>query len=103
MKFSDNELKAMCTRKKQSTTTSCKYTMIGSKLAITTQENDLEVIVDSSLNISTECLVAVKTENRMLKEIRKGIKNKPESFGMSVHKSIVCLYPEATIILSLKI
>lgn len=77
--------------------------MIGSKLAITTQENDLEVIADSSLNISTECLVAVKTENRMLKQIRKGIKNKPESIGTSAHKSIVCLYLEATITLSLKI
>lgn len=77
--------------------------MIGSKLAITTQENDHEVIADSSLNISSECLVAVKTENRMLKEIRKGIKNKPESIGMSVHKSRVCLYLEATSILSLKI
>lgn len=77
--------------------------MLGSKLAITTQDNDHEVIADSSLNILTECLVAVKTENRMLKDIRKGIKNKPESIGTSVHKSIVCLYLEATIILSLKI
>lgn len=90
-----------CAQEKKPTT-SYKYT-IGSKLAITTQENDLEVIADSSLNISTECLVAVKTENRMLKEIRKGIKNKPESIGMSVHKSIVCLYLEATITLSLKL
>lgn len=61
--------------------------MIDSKLAITTQQNDLEVIADSSLNVSTKCLVAVKTENSMLKEIRRGIKNKPESIGMSVHKS----------------
>lgn len=69
--------------------------MIGSKLAITTQENDLEVIADSSLNLSTECLVAVKTENRMLEEIRKGMKNKAESIGMSVHKSIVYLEAQA--------
>lgn len=71
--------------------------MICSKLAITTQENGLEVIADSSLNISTECLVAVKTANRMLGEIRKEIKNKTESIGMPVHKSIVCLYLEAPI------
>lgn len=81
--------------------------MIGSKLAITTQENDLEVIADSSSNISTECLVAVKTENRMLKEIRKGMKNQPESIGMSVHKSLVWLevqahYSTTTITLSHK-
>jgi len=69
--------------------------MIDSKLAIITQENSLEVIADSSLNISTECLVAVKTANRMLGEIRKGIKSKPESTGMPVHKSTVCLYLEA--------
>lgn len=56
--------------------------MIGSKLAITSWENDLKVIADSSLNISTEGLVAVKTENRMLREIRKGMKKKnPESIG----------------------
>lgn len=77
--------------------------MIASKLAITTQENDLEVIADSSLNTSTERSVAVKKENRMLKEISKGIKNKPESIGMSVHKSRVCLHLEATTTLSLKI
>lgn len=76
--------------------------MIGSKLPITTQENGLEVIEDISLNISTECLVAVKTANRMLGEIRKGIKNKSESIGMPVHKSIVCLYLEAPITSSQK-
>lgn len=93
-------------KKKKKTTTkqlsSYKYTMIGSKLAITTQENGLEVIADSSLNISTECLVAVKTANRMLGEIRKAIKNKTESIGMPVHKSIGCLYLEATITSSQK-
>lgn len=41
---------------------SYKYTMIGSKLAITIQENGLEVMADSSLNIWTECLVAVKQQ-----------------------------------------
>lgn len=76
--------------------------MIGSKLAITTQENGLEVIADSSLNISTECLVAVKTANRMLGEIRNGIRNKTESIGMPVHKSTVCLYLEAPITSSQK-
>lgn len=61
--------------------------MIRSKLAITTQENGPEVIADSSLNISKECLVAI----RMLGEIRKGIKNKTGSIGVAVHKSIVRL------------
>lgn len=41
---------------------SYKYTMIGSKLAITIQENGLEVIEDSSLNISAECLVVVQQQ-----------------------------------------
>lgn len=76
---------------------SYKYTKIGSKLAITIQENGLEVVADRFLNRSTECLVAVKIANRMLGETGKGIKNKRESIGMQLHNSIACLYFEAHI------
>ncbi|CAM5077649.1 unnamed protein product [Natator depressus] len=42
------------------------HKMMGSKSAVTTQERDLGVIVDSSLKTSTQCAAAIKKADRML-------------------------------------
>ncbi|CAM5136177.1 unnamed protein product [Eretmochelys imbricata] len=55
------------------------YKMMGSKLAVTTQERDLGIIVDSSLKTSTQCAAAVKKANRILGIIKKGIDDKTEN------------------------
>ena len=66
-----------------------KYNLMGSELAVTDQERDLEVVVDSSMKMSTQCAAAVKKANSMLGIIRKGIKNKTASIILSLYKSMV--------------
>uniref|UniRef100_A0A8C3SIE1 Uncharacterized protein n=1 Tax=Chelydra serpentina TaxID=8475 RepID=A0A8C3SIE1_CHESE len=65
------------------------YKMKESKLAVTTQEGDLGVIVDSCLKTSTQCAAAGKKANRMLGIIRKGIDNKTENILLPLYKSMV--------------
>ncbi|CAM4594941.1 unnamed protein product [Lepidochelys kempii] len=65
------------------------YKMMGSKLAVTTQERDLGVIVDSSLKTSTQCAAAVKKANRLLDIIKKGIDNKTENITLPLYKYMV--------------
>ncbi|XP_061469779.1 structural maintenance of chromosomes protein 1A-like isoform X2 [Rhineura floridana] len=45
---------------------------MGSELAVTDQERDLGVVVDSTMKMSTQCAAAVKKANSMLAIIRKG-------------------------------
>ncbi|CAM4581149.1 unnamed protein product [Lepidochelys kempii] len=51
------------------------YKLMGSKLAVTTQERDLGVIVESSLETSTQWAAAAKKVNRTLGIIKKGTEN----------------------------
>ncbi|CAM5079620.1 unnamed protein product [Natator depressus] len=87
MKFNVDKCKVMHIGKRNP---NCTYTMMGSKLAVTTQERDLGVIVDSSLKSSTQCAAAVKKVNKMLGIIKKGIDNKTENIILPLYKSMVC-------------
>ncbi|CAM5134922.1 unnamed protein product [Natator depressus] len=86
MKFNVDKFKVMHIGKRNPNYT---YTVMGSKLAVTTQERDLGVIVDSSLKSSTQCAAAVKKVNRMLGIIKKGIDNKTENIILPLYKSMV--------------
>uniref|UniRef100_K7GG65 Reverse transcriptase domain-containing protein n=1 Tax=Pelodiscus sinensis TaxID=13735 RepID=K7GG65_PELSI len=70
------------------------YSMMGANLAMTNQERDLGVIVDSSLKTSTQCAAAVKKANRMLGNIKKGIENKTQNILLSLYKTMVRPHPE---------
>ncbi|CAM5167759.1 unnamed protein product [Natator depressus] len=91
MKFNVDKCKVMHIGKHNPNYT---YTMMGSKLAVTTQERDLGVIVDSSLKSSTQCAAAVKKVNRILGIIKKGINNKTENIILPLYKSMVCPHLE---------
>ena len=49
---------------------------MGSELSVRDQERDLGVLVDSSVKVSTQCVVAMKKGNSMLGIIKMGIENK---------------------------
>ncbi|CAM4640541.1 unnamed protein product [Lepidochelys kempii] len=80
MKFNVDKCKAMHIGKHNPNYT---YKMIGSKLAVTLQERDLGIIVDSSLKTSTQCAAAVKKAIRILGIIKKGIDNKTEKYHIA--------------------
>ncbi|CAM5171781.1 unnamed protein product [Natator depressus] len=86
MKFNVDKCKVMNIGKYNPNYT---YTMMGSKLAVTTQERDLGVTVDSSLKSSTQCAAAVKKAIRTLGIIKKGIDNKTENIILPLYKSMV--------------
>ncbi|CAM4478002.1 unnamed protein product [Lepidochelys kempii] len=86
MKFNVDKCKVMHIGKHNPNYT---YTMMGSKLAVTTQERDLGVIVDSSLKTSTQCAAAVKRANTMLGIIKEGIDNRTENIMLPLYKSMV--------------
>lgn len=53
---------------------------MGSELAITTRDRDVEVIIDSTVNMPAWCSVVVKKKaTRMLGIIRKEIENKTKN------------------------
>ncbi|CAM4495757.1 unnamed protein product [Caretta caretta] len=91
MKFNVDKCKVMHIGKHNPNYT---HKMMGSKLAFTTQERDLGVIVDSSLKTSTQCAEAVIKVNRMLGIIKKGIANKTENILLPFYKSMVCPHLE---------
>uniref|UniRef100_A0A8C3SII8 Activating signal cointegrator 1 complex subunit 2 n=1 Tax=Chelydra serpentina TaxID=8475 RepID=A0A8C3SII8_CHESE len=62
---------------------------MGSKLAVTTQERDLGVIVGSSLKTSTQCAAAVKKANRILGIVKKGVDKKIENIILPLYKFMV--------------
>ncbi|CAM5165838.1 unnamed protein product [Natator depressus] len=86
MKFNVDKCKVMHIGKNNPNYT---YKMMGSKLAVTTQERDLGVIVDSSLKTSTQSAAAVKKANGMLEIIKKGIENRTENIMLPLYKSMV--------------
>ncbi|CAM4622379.1 unnamed protein product [Lepidochelys kempii] len=86
MKFNVDQCKVMRVGKHNPNYT---YQMMGSKLAVTTQERYRGVIVESSLKTSTQCAVTVKKVNRMLGIIKKGIDNKTEDILLPLYKSMV--------------
>ncbi|CAM4639967.1 unnamed protein product [Lepidochelys kempii] len=86
MKFNVDKCKVMHIGKHNPNYT---YTMMGSKLAVTTQERDLGVIVNCSLKPSTQCAAAVKKANGMLGIIKKGIDNRTENIIFPLYKSMV--------------
>ncbi|CAM4712428.1 unnamed protein product [Lepidochelys kempii] len=91
MKFNVDKCKVMHIRKHHPNYT---YKIMWSKLAVTTQERDLGVTVDSSLRTSTQCAATVKKANRMLGIIKKGIDNKTENITLPLYKSMVCPHLE---------
>ena len=66
-----------------------KYNLMGSELAVTEQEGDLGIVVDSSMDVSTQCAAAVNKANSTLGIIRKGIENKTASIVLPLYKSMV--------------
>ena len=47
-----------------------KYNLMGSELTVTGQERGLGIVVDSSMEMSTQCAATVKKANSMLGIIR---------------------------------
>uniref|UniRef100_K7F105 Reverse transcriptase domain-containing protein n=1 Tax=Pelodiscus sinensis TaxID=13735 RepID=K7F105_PELSI len=86
MKFNVDKCKVMHIGKNNPNYT---YSMMGANLAMTNQERDLGVIVDSSLKTSTQRAAAVKKANRMLGIIRKGIENKTQKILLPLYKTMV--------------
>ena len=66
-----------------------EYNLMGSELAVTKQERDLGVVVDSSMKMSTQCAATAKKANSMLGIIRKEIENKMASIILPLYKSMV--------------
>ncbi|CAM4642329.1 unnamed protein product [Lepidochelys kempii] len=91
MKFHADQCKVMHIGKYNPNYT---YKMMGSKLAVATQERDFGVIVDSSLKTSTQCAVAVKKMNRMVGIIKKGIDNNTKNIMLPLYQSMVCPHLE---------
>uniref|UniRef100_A0A674J903 Cytochrome P450 family 4 subfamily F member 22 n=1 Tax=Terrapene triunguis TaxID=2587831 RepID=A0A674J903_9SAUR len=86
MKFNANKCKVTHIGKHNPNYT---YKWVGPKLAVTTQERDLGVIVDSSLKTCTQCAAAVKEANRILGIIKKWIDSKAENILLPPYKSMV--------------
>ncbi|EMP36995.1 hypothetical protein UY3_05796, partial [Chelonia mydas] len=91
MKFSIDKCKVIHIGKHN---LNCTYKMMGSELAVTIQERDLGVIVESSLKTSTQCAAAVKKANRILGIIKKGIDNKTDNIILPLYKFMVCPHLE---------
>lgn len=51
--------------------------MMGSELTVTTEEQDLRVMIKSSMKISAQCLAAAR--NKKNRVIREGIENKEKT------------------------
>lgn len=58
--------------------------MMGSILAVTTQQRDQGVIMDSLLNLSGQCLAAMKKANKMVGIIKKGIVSRTENLTVQL-------------------
>ena len=56
---------------------------------MTDQERDLGVLVDSSMKVSTHCVMAVKKANSMLGIIKKWIENKTANIMLPLYKTLV--------------
>ncbi|CAM4589481.1 unnamed protein product [Caretta caretta] len=91
MKFNVDKCKVMHIGKHNPNYT---YKMMGSKSAVTTQEREFGVIVDSSLKSSTQRAAAVKKAKRMLGIFKKGRDNRTENIILPLYKSMVCPYLE---------
>lgn len=63
------------------------YEIMGSELAISTWERNLQVIIDSSMQMSGQHSVTIKKTNRKLGIIRKGGESKTEEIIMLLYKS----------------
>ena len=61
---------------------------MGSELAVTKQERDLGIVVDSSIKMSTQRRAAVKKANSILGIIRKVIENNTDSIILPLYSSV---------------
>lgn len=85
MKSDEDKCKVMCMGKDNPIFT---YKIMGSELAISTWEQNLQVIIDSSMQMSAQHSVAIKKANRNLEIIRKGGESKTEEIIMLLYKSV---------------
>ena len=56
---------------------------------VSDQKRDLGVLVDSSINVSTQCAAAMKKANSMLGIIKKGTENKTANLLVPLYKMLV--------------
>lgn len=66
------------------------HTTMGSKLAISAQRRALGANAGSSLEMSAQCLAAVKKANWMLAMIKRGTEEKSEHVITALCQSIEC-------------
>lgn len=78
-----DKCKVMCMGKDNP---SFPYKIMGSKLAISTREQNPQVIIDNSMQMSAQDSVAIKKANRKLGIIRKGGESKTGEIIVLLYK-----------------
>ena len=67
----------------------CSYSLNNVVLGVVKEERDLEIIVQSNLKVSSQCVKVVKTANKILGMIKRTFTSRDKDIIVSLYKTLV--------------